>query len=134
MNQINIMENENNKNNAGRKLGSKNNINQSLKKEFTELILEHFKKEVRNFPVMDYEPRMRLLIMMLPYVLPKANLTKEESEIQKLLIEKITPEFRKFSSYLNVIPSDKKAQILLNLVKQLNPTSSQQEKILNTLK
>lgn len=128
------MENENNKNNAGRKLGSKNNINQSLKKEFTELILEHFKKEVRNFPVMDYEPRMRLLIMMLPYVLPKANLTKEESEIQKLLIEKITPEFRKFSSYLNVIPSDKKAQILLNLVKQLNPTSSQQEKILNTLK
>lgn len=128
------MENENNKNNAGRKLGSKNNINQSLKKEFTELILEHFKKEVRNFPVMDYEPRMRLLIMMLPYVLPKANLTKEENEIQKLLIEKITPEFRKFSSYLNVIPSDKKAQILLNLVKQLNPTSAQQEMILNSLK
>lgn len=128
------MENKNNKNNAGRKLGSKNNINQSLKKEFTELILEHFKKEVRNFPVMDYEPRMRLLIMMLPYVLPKANLTKEESEIQKLLIEKITPEFRKFSSYLNVIPSDKKAQILLNLVKQLNPTSAQQEMILNSLK
>lgn len=128
------MNNENNKKNAGRKLGSKNNINQSLKKEFTELILEHFKKEVRHFPVMDYEPRMRLLIMMLPYVLPKANLTKEESEIQKLLIEKMTPEFRKFSSYLSVIPSDKKAQILLNLVKQLNPTSSQQEKILNTLK
>ena len=128
------MNNENNNKNGGRKRGSKNIINQSLKKEFTELILEPFKKEVRHFPVMDYEPRMRLLIMMLPYVLPKANLTKEESEIQKLLIEKMTPEFRKFSSYLSVIPSDKKAQILLNLVKQLNPTSSQQEKILNTLK
>jgi len=131
---MNNENNKNNKKNAGRKRGSKNVINQSLKKEFTELVLENFKKEVRHFPVMDYEPRMRLLIMMLPYVLPKGNLTREESEIQKLLIEKMTPEFRKFSSYLNVIPSDKKAQILLSLVKQLNPTSVQQEKILNTLK
>lgn len=128
------MNNENNNKNAGRKLGSKNNINQSLKKEFTELLLEQFKKEVRHFPVMDYEPRMRLLIMMLPYVLPKANLTKEESEIQNMIIEQMTPIYKKLSFYFSVIPSEKKAQILLNLVKQLNPTSSQQQKILNNLK
>jgi len=128
------MNNENNKKNAGRKRGSKNVINQSLKKEFTELILEHFKKEVRHFPVMDYEPRMKLLIDMLPYVLPKASLTKEESEIQNMIIEQMTPLYKKLPFYFNVIPTEKKAQILLNLVKQLNPTSAQQQEIINNLK
>lgn len=126
--------NKENEKNAGRKLGSKNNINQSLKKELTEILLENFRKESRNFSVMDYEPRMRLLISMLPYVLPKANLTREESEVQNLIIEKMTPHYKKLDLYLNVIPVEKRAQILLNLVKQLNPTSSQQQNLLNSIK
>ena len=95
--------------------------------------MEHFTKEVRNFPVMDYEKRMRLLIGILPYVLPKANLTQEESEIQNLIYEKIYPEFKKLSSYLNVIPMDKKATILLSFVKTLNLTSTQQNNIATTI-
>ncbi len=80
-----------NSKNAGRKPGSRNTIRQELRKELTELFMEQFNKEVRNFPVMDYEKRMRLLIGILPYVLPKANLTQEESEIQNLIYEKIYP-------------------------------------------
>lgn len=119
--------------NAGRKLGSRNTIRQELRKELTELFMEQFTKEVRNFPVMDYEKRMRLLIGILPYVLPKANLTQEESEIQNLIYEKIYPEFRKLSTYLNVIPMDKKATILLSFVKTLNLTSTQQNNLVSTI-
>ncbi len=119
--------------NAGRKLGSRNTIRQELKKELTELFMEQFTKEVRNFPVMDYEKRMRLLIGILPYVLPKANLTQEESEIQNLIYEKIYPEFKKLSTYLNVIPIDKKATILLSFVKTLNLTSTQQNNLASTI-
>ena len=61
--------------NAGRKIGSKNAIRIDLRKELTTIFLENFTKEVRNFPVMEYEKRMRLLIGILPYILPKANLT-----------------------------------------------------------
>lgn len=122
-----------NSRNSGRKPGSKNIIRQELRKELTELFMEHFTKEVRNFPVMDYEKRMRLLIGILPYVLPKANLTQEESEIQNLIYEKIYPEFKKLSSYLNVIPMDKKATILLSFVKTLNLTSTQQNNIATTI-
>jgi len=122
-----------NLNGAGRKSGSKNKIQTELKKELTELFMEHFTKEVRNFPVMDYEKRMRLLIGILPYVLPKANLTQEESEIQNLIYEKIYPEFKKLSSYLNVIPMDKKATILLSFVKTLNLTSTQQNNLSSTI-
>lgn len=126
------MKNQNQKN-SGRKLGSINKIRQDLKKELTEIFMEQFTKEVRNFPVMDYEKRMRLLIGILPYILPKANLTGEESEIQELVYEKIEPEFRKLSSYLNVIPMEKKASILLSFIKNLNLTSSQQDQLLNTI-
>lgn len=108
--------------NAGRKSGSKNKVQSLLKAELTEIFLSNFKQEVRNFPVMEYEKRMRLLIGILPYILPKANLTGEESEIQDLIHEKIYPEFRKLGSYLNVIPAEKKASILLALMKQLNPS------------
>jgi hypothetical protein len=120
--------------NAGRKIGSKNAIRIDLRKELTTIFLENFTKEVRNFPVMEYEKRMRLLIGILPYILPKANLTKEESEIQNLIYEKIFPEFRKLSSYLNVIPAEKKASILLSFIKQLNLTSTQQDEITFSLK
>ncbi|MFB9108153.1 hypothetical protein [Flavobacterium gyeonganense] len=123
-----------NQKNAGRKVGSKNIIRTDLRKELTSIFLEKFSKEVRNFPVMDYEKRMRLLIGILPYILPKANLTKEESEIQNLIYEKIQPEFRKLNSYLNVIPSDKKPAILLSFIKQLNLTSTQQDDLLFSLK
>ncbi|KQT20684.1 hypothetical protein ASG22_17065 [Chryseobacterium sp. Leaf405] len=122
-----------NSKNAGRKPGSRNTIRQELRKELTELFMEQFTKEVRNFPVMDYEKRMRLLIGILPYVLPKANLTQEESEIQNLIYEKIYPEFRKLSTYLNVIPMDKKATILLSFVKTLNLTSTQQNNLASTI-
>lgn len=122
-----------NHNGAGRKAGSKNKIQTELKKELTELFMEQFTKEVRNFPVMDYEKRMRLLIGILPYVLPKANLTQEESEIQSLIYEKIYPEFRKLSTYLNVIPMDKKATILLSFVKTLNLTSTQQNNLASNI-
>lgn len=121
-------------NNAGRKIGSKNAIRIDLRKELTTIFLENFTKEVRNFPVMEYEKRMRLLIGILPYILPKANLTKEESKIQNLIYEKIFPEFRKLSSYLNVIPAEKKASILLSFIKQLNLTSTQQDEITFSLK
>ena len=120
--------------NAGRKIGSKNAIRIDLRKELTTIFLENFTKEVRNFPVMEYEKRMRLLIGILPYILPKANLTKEESEIQNLIYEKIFPEIRKLSSYLNVIPTEKKASILLSFIKQLNLTSTQQDEITFSLK
>ena len=120
--------------NAGRKVGSKNTIRTDLRKELTAIFLDNFKKEVRNFPVMEYEKRMRLLIGILPYILPKANLTKEESEIQNLIYEKISPEFRKLSSYLNVIPMEKKPAILLSFIKQLNLTSTQQDEIMVSLK
>ena len=120
--------------NAGRKIGSKNAIRIDLRKELTTIFLENFTKEVRNFPVMEYEKRMRLLIGILPYILPKTNLTKEESEIQNLIYEKIFPEFRKLSSYLNVIPTEKKASILLSFIKQLNLTSTQQDEITFSLK
>ena len=120
--------------NAGRKKGSTNIIRTDLRKELTTIFLDNFKKEVRNFPVMDYEKRMRLLIGILPYILPKANLTREESEIQNLIYEKIFPEFRKLSSYLNVIPSDKKASVLLSFIKQLNLTSTQQDELLFSLR
>lgn len=120
--------------NAGRKVGSKNTIRTDLRKELTVIFLDNFKKEVRNFPVMDYEKRMRLLIGILPYILPKANLTKEESEIQNLIYEKISPEFKKLSSYLNVIPMEKKPAILLSFIKQLNLTSTQQDEIMFSLK
>lgn len=123
-----------NQNNGGRKKGSTNLIRADLRKELTTVFLDNFIKEVRNFPVMDYEKRMRLLIGILPYILPKANLSKEESEIQNLIYEKIFPEFRKLNSYLNVIPSDKKASILLSFIKQLNLTSTQQDEIMFSLK
>jgi len=128
------MDKKRNNRNAGRKLGSKNKINQDLKKEFTSIFLKKIEPSLKNFYTMDNEKRVRLLIDMLPYVLPKGNLTYEESKIQNILIEKSLPFYRNFQSYLNHIPPDKKAQILLNLVKQLNPTSTQQEKILNALK
>lgn len=120
--------------NAGRKKGSTNIIRTDLRKELTAIFLDKFKDEVRNFPIMDYEKRMRLLIGILPYILPKANLTREESEIQNLIYEKIFPEFRRLNFYLNVIPSDKKASILLSFIKQLNLTSTQQDEILFSLK
>ncbi len=120
--------------NAGRKVGSKNAIRTDLRKELTSIFLDNFTKEVRNFPVMEYEKRMRLLIGILPYILPKANLTQEESEIQNLIYEKIQPEFRKLTSYLNVIPVEKKPAILLSFIKQLNLTSTQQDEITSSLK
>ena len=123
-----------NQKNAGRKVGSKNTIRTDLRKELTTIFLDNFNKEVRNFPVMEYEKRMRLLIGILPYILPKASLTKEESEIQNLIYEKIQPEFRKLSSYLNVIPAEKKPAILLSFIKQLNLTSTQQDEILVSVK
>lgn len=122
------MKNQNPKK-AGRKPGSRNIIRQDLRKELTEIFMEQFTKEVRNFPVMDYEKRMRLLIGILPYILPKGNLTQGESEIQSFIFEKIHPEFRKLNSYLNVIPSEKKASILLSFIKNLNLTSSQQNQV-----
>ncbi|WP_312765319.1 hypothetical protein [Epilithonimonas sp.] len=114
---------------SGRKPGSRNSIRQDLRKELTEIFMVQFTKEVRNFPVMDYEKRMRLLIGILPYILPKGNLTQGESEIQSFIFEKVCPEFRKLSSYLNVIPSEKKASILLSFIKNLNLTSSQQNQV-----
>lgn len=114
---------------AGRKPGSRNSIRQDLRKELTEIFMEQFAKEVRNFPVMDYEKRMRLLIGILPYILPKGNLTQGESEIQNFIFEKVYPEFRKLNSYLNVIPSEKKASILVSFIKNLNLTSSQQNQV-----
>lgn len=122
------MKNQNHKK-AGRKPGSRNSIRQELRKELTEIFMEQFAKEVRNFPVMDYEKRMRLLIGILPYILPKGNLTQGESEIQNFIFEKIYPEFRKLNSYLNVIPSEKKASILVSFIKNLNLTSSQQNQV-----
>ena len=119
---------------AGIKLGSKNQIQFALKQQLTEIFLEQFTKEVRNFPVMDYEKRMRLLIGILPYILPKTNLTEEESEIQNLIYEKIFPHFKKLDSYLNVIPTEKKATILLSFIKTLNLTSVQQSEIMLSLK
>ena len=114
---------------AGRKPGSRNSIRQDLRKELTEIFMEQFTKEVRNFPVMDYEKRMRLLIGILHYILHKGNLTQGESEIQSFIFEKVYPEFRKLNSYLNVIPSEKKASILLSFIKNLNLTSSQQNQV-----
>lgn len=119
--------------NAGRKKGSQNIIKQELKKELTKIVLDKFTKEVRNFPVMDYEKRMRLLIDTLPYVLPKTNLTQEESHIQNLIYEKIYPEFKRLNFYLNVVPQEKKASILLSLLKKLHLSPVQQNEIAQTL-
>lgn len=120
-------------NNKGRKIGSKNIINQNLKKELTDIILDEFKKEVKQFPTMEPEKRMRLLINMLPYVLPKSNLSFEESEIQEMIIDKMTPEYKKLQLYFVQIAPEKKAQVLLSLMKQLNPTSTQQKHLVELL-
>lgn len=44
------------------------------------------------------------------------------------------PEYKRINSHLAIIAPEKKAQILISLLKQLNPTSSQQDEILNSLK
>lgn len=115
-----------NQKNAGRKIGAKNSIRTDLRKELTTIFLDNFKKEVRNFAVMDYEKRMRLLIGILPYIIQKGkvNITDEESEIQDLIFEKVKPFYSKIDLYLNTIPSEKKPAILLSLIKTLNITSS----------
>ena len=119
--------------NAGRKLGSRNTIRQELRKELTEIFMKEFTKEVRNFPVMDCEKRMRLLIGIIPYILPKGNLLPEESEIQNFIYEKVYPEFRKLNSYIGTIPTDKRASILLSFIKSLNLTQTQQNEVLNQI-
>lgn len=119
--------------NAGRKAGSKNAIRIDLRKELTTIFLDKFKDEAKQIKTLAPEQRLRILLGVLPYLLPKANLTREESEIQVMIYEQISPEIKKLKFYLNVLDSSKKASILLAFIKQLNLTSTQQDEIMFSL-
>ncbi|EKT3966454.1 hypothetical protein NTJ12_001516 [Flavobacterium psychrophilum] len=123
-----------NQKNAGRKIGSKNAIRTDLRKELTTIFLDKFKDEVKQIKVLQPETRVRVLIGILPYLLPKGNLSKEESEIQEIVYNSVLPDIKKLHFYLNVVPIERKASILLSFIKQLNLTSTQQDEIASSLK
>ena len=75
-----------NQKNAGRKVGSKNIIRTDLRKELTTIFLDKFKDEAKQIKTLQPEAKVRVLIAIVPYLLPKGNLSNEESEIQKIII------------------------------------------------
>ena len=123
-----------NQRNAGRKIGSKNAIRTDLRKELTTIFLDKFKDEVKQIKVLEPETRVRVLIGILPYLLPKGNLTNEESELQQMIYNLVYPDFKKIHFYLNLVPQERKSAVLLSFIKQLNLTSTQQDEILLSLK
>lgn len=123
-----------NQKNAGRKIGSKNAIRTDLRKELTTIFLDKFKDEVKQIKVLQPETRVRVLIGILPYLLPKGNLTNEESELQQMVYNLVCPDFKKIHFYLNLVPQERKSAVLLSFIKQLNLTSTQQDEILLSLK
>ena len=88
-----------NQKNAGRKIGSKNAIRTDLRKELTTIFLDKFKDEVKQIKVLQPETRVRVLIGILPYLLPKGNLTNEESELQQMVYNLVCPDFKKIHFY-----------------------------------
>jgi hypothetical protein len=119
---------------AGRKIGSKNIIRTDLRKELTTIFLDKFKDEVKLIKILQPETRVRILIGILPYLLPKGNLTNEESEIQEIIYKLVLPDFKKLHFYLNQVPPERKSAVLLSFIKQLNLTSTQQDEIMSSLK
>tara|TARA_B100000378_G_scaffold139865_1_gene113061 strand:+ start:1554 stop:1973 length:420 start_codon:yes stop_codon:yes gene_type:complete len=118
---------------AGRKKGSKNLINKKLSEELSEFILKNFKYEIKKFPTYSPETRMNILLKLLPFVLPKGNITIKESEVQSIIYEGLLPHYKKLKFYFCHIPQEKKSLFLVRMLKEMRPLPYQQNEILEII-
>jgi len=104
----------------GRKAGSKNKLTVELKSQFSELVLHHLERELKNFPIYDPEVRIKVLLGFMKYVMPQANLTEEENEIQNVVYAQLKRHYGLLSNYLSHVDGNKKPNILLQFLKNLS--------------
>jgi|SRR5690606_11655401 len=108
---------------AGRKKGSKNILNKEISKDLSQFFRERFKAELKNFHSYSPETRINILLKTLPYILPKGNISFQESEVQSIVFNALLPHYKKLDHYMVHIPPEKKPQYLLRLLKQMHPVS-----------
>lgn len=109
------------KNSGGRKKGSPNRLTPEVKSQLRELVMAKLEKALKGISSLDVEKIVPILIKCFPYFLSKGKVSNQETEVQQIVYIQLLRHYENFGTYLGHLSDDKKAIVLVQLLKMFTP-------------